>query len=100
MTGGARWVPTVTEGPGLIRYLVISNIGEEIQRLDHRLDVEQSAPIPRVRVRRVTSLWECQNLALGSTRTLRSRQNSDHRIPRNDRYFAGQNPLILTEIER
>ncbi|OWZ03988.1 hypothetical protein PHMEG_00024187 [Phytophthora megakarya] len=38
MTGGARWVPTVTEGPGLIRYLVISNIGEEIQRLDHRLD--------------------------------------------------------------
>ncbi|OWZ19139.1 hypothetical protein PHMEG_0006660 [Phytophthora megakarya] len=34
-----RWVPTVTEGPGRIRYLVISNIGDRILRLDHRLDV-------------------------------------------------------------
>ncbi|OWZ01850.1 hypothetical protein PHMEG_00026691 [Phytophthora megakarya] len=39
VTRGERWVPTVTEGPGRIRYLVISNIGEEILRLDQRLDV-------------------------------------------------------------
>ncbi|OWY95301.1 reverse transcriptase, partial [Phytophthora megakarya] len=39
VTRGERWVPTVTEGPGRIRYLVISNIGEEILRMDHRLDV-------------------------------------------------------------
>ncbi|OWY99122.1 LOW QUALITY PROTEIN: hypothetical protein PHMEG_00029938 [Phytophthora megakarya] len=39
VTRGERWVPTVTEGPGRIRYLVISNIGDRILRLDHRLDV-------------------------------------------------------------
>ncbi|OWY97639.1 LOW QUALITY PROTEIN: hypothetical protein PHMEG_00031784, partial [Phytophthora megakarya] len=39
VTRGERWVPTVTEGPGQIRYLVISNIGDRILRLDHRLDV-------------------------------------------------------------
>ncbi|OWY90496.1 LOW QUALITY PROTEIN: hypothetical protein PHMEG_00041355, partial [Phytophthora megakarya] len=39
VTRGERWVPTVTEDPGQIHYLVISNIGEEILRLDHRLDV-------------------------------------------------------------
>ncbi|OWZ08364.1 LOW QUALITY PROTEIN: hypothetical protein PHMEG_00019103 [Phytophthora megakarya] len=65
MTRGKRWVPTVTEGPGRIRYL---NIGEEILQLDHR----QSASIPRVRVRRVTFYWEWQNLALESTVHTRS----------------------------
>ncbi|OWZ06245.1 reverse transcriptase [Phytophthora megakarya] len=40
VTRGERWIPTVTEGSGRIRYLVISNIGEEILRLDHRLDVD------------------------------------------------------------
>ncbi|OWZ06490.1 reverse transcriptase, partial [Phytophthora megakarya] len=39
VTRGERWVPTVSEGLGRIRYLVISNVGEEILRLDHRLDV-------------------------------------------------------------
>ncbi|OWY95901.1 LOW QUALITY PROTEIN: hypothetical protein PHMEG_00033971 [Phytophthora megakarya] len=39
VASGERWVPTVTEGPGRIRYLVISNIGEKILRLDHRLIV-------------------------------------------------------------
>ncbi|OWZ15327.1 reverse transcriptase [Phytophthora megakarya] len=43
VTRGVRWVPTVTEGPGRIHYLVISNIGEEILRLDHRLDVESQS---------------------------------------------------------
>ncbi|OWY91469.1 LOW QUALITY PROTEIN: hypothetical protein PHMEG_00039942 [Phytophthora megakarya] len=39
VASGERWVPTVTEGPGWIRYLVTSNIGEKILRLDHRLTV-------------------------------------------------------------
>ncbi|OWZ11938.1 LOW QUALITY PROTEIN: hypothetical protein PHMEG_00014971 [Phytophthora megakarya] len=39
VTRGERWVPTVAKGPRWIRYLVISNIGETILRLDHRLDV-------------------------------------------------------------
>ncbi|OWY92090.1 hypothetical protein PHMEG_00039049, partial [Phytophthora megakarya] len=39
VTRGERWIPTVTEGPGRTRYLVISNIGDGILRLDHRLDV-------------------------------------------------------------
>ncbi|OWZ13203.1 LOW QUALITY PROTEIN: hypothetical protein PHMEG_00013518 [Phytophthora megakarya] len=39
VTRGERWVPTVTEGPGRTRYLIILNIGETFLRLDHRLDV-------------------------------------------------------------
>ncbi|OWZ12351.1 hypothetical protein PHMEG_00014508 [Phytophthora megakarya] len=114
VTRGERWVPTLTEGPGRIRYLVISNIGVEILRLDHRLDVGMildQDKVPRspgfvsVGSRRYR---EWQILALESTvdslqnlwRTLRSWQYNDHRIPRHDRYFAGLKPLISTEIER
>ncbi|OWZ04611.1 LOW QUALITY PROTEIN: hypothetical protein PHMEG_00023458 [Phytophthora megakarya] len=98
VTRGERWVPTVTEGPGRICYLVISNIGEEILRLDHRLDiimildqdkVPRSPGIVSVGPRRYR---EWQNLALKSTnlwKTLQSRQYNDKRIPYHDRYFAG-----------
>ncbi|OWY93862.1 LOW QUALITY PROTEIN: hypothetical protein PHMEG_00036582 [Phytophthora megakarya] len=116
VTRGERWVPTVVEGTGRIRYLVISNIGEEILRLDHRLDVGMildQDKVPRspgfvsVGSRRYRQ-W--QNLALESSvdtrsetpelvEALRGRQYNDHHIPRHDRYFVGQNPLILTKIE-
>ncbi|OWZ11335.1 hypothetical protein PHMEG_00015656 [Phytophthora megakarya] len=83
VTRGERWVPTVTEGPGRIRYLVISNIGEEILRLDHRLDVgmilvgmildqdnvPRSSGFVSVGSRRYR---EWQNLALESTVDTRS----------------------------
>ncbi|OWZ20245.1 reverse transcriptase [Phytophthora megakarya] len=78
VTRGERWVPTVMEGPGQIRYLVISNIGEEILWLDHRLDVGMildQDKVPRspgfvsVGSRRYR---ECQNLALESTVDARS----------------------------
>ncbi|OWZ01621.1 LOW QUALITY PROTEIN: reverse transcriptase [Phytophthora megakarya] len=68
----------VTEGPGRIRYLVISNIREEILRLDHRLDVGMildQDKVPRspgfvsVGSRRYR---EWQNLALESTVDIRS----------------------------
>ncbi|OWY98622.1 hypothetical protein PHMEG_00030570 [Phytophthora megakarya] len=66
-------IRVVTEGPGRIRYLVISNIGEEILRLDHRLNVGMildQDKVPRspgfvsVGSRRYR---EWQNLALVST---------------------------------
>ncbi|OWZ15371.1 reverse transcriptase, partial [Phytophthora megakarya] len=61
VTRGDRWRPTVTEGPGRIRYQVISNIGGEILRLDHRF---VSVGSRRYR--------EWQNLALESTVYTRS----------------------------
>ncbi|OWY96896.1 LOW QUALITY PROTEIN: hypothetical protein PHMEG_00032718 [Phytophthora megakarya] len=73
VTRGERWIPTVTEGPGRTRYLVISNIGDRILRLDHRLDIGMildQDKVPRspgfvsVGSRRYR---EWQNLALEST---------------------------------
>ncbi|OWZ01402.1 hypothetical protein PHMEG_00027216 [Phytophthora megakarya] len=73
VTRGERWVPTVTEGPGRIRYRVLSNIAEEILRLDHRLNggmILDQDKVPRfpefvsVGSRRYR---EWQNLALEST---------------------------------
>ncbi|OWZ03462.1 hypothetical protein PHMEG_00024808 [Phytophthora megakarya] len=73
VTRGERWIPTVTEGPCRIRYLVISNIGDRILRLNHRLDVGMildQDKVPRspgfvfVGSRRYR---EWQNLALEST---------------------------------
>ncbi|OWY90298.1 hypothetical protein PHMEG_00041638, partial [Phytophthora megakarya] len=73
-----RTIPTVTEGPGRTRYLVISNIGDGILRLDHRLDVGMildQDKVPRspgfvsVGSRRYR---EWQNLALESTVDTRS----------------------------
>ncbi|OWY92873.1 hypothetical protein PHMEG_00037938 [Phytophthora megakarya] len=67
-----------TEGPGRIRYLVISNIGEELLRLNHRVDVDMildQDKVPRspgfvsVGSRRYR---EWQNLALESTVDTRS----------------------------
>ncbi|OWZ07963.1 hypothetical protein PHMEG_00019571, partial [Phytophthora megakarya] len=78
VTRGERWVPTVTEGPGRIRYLVISNIGEEILRLDHRLDVGMILDQDKVpRSPGFVSIGsrcyrEWQNLALESTVDARS----------------------------
>ncbi|OWZ07923.1 hypothetical protein PHMEG_00019612 [Phytophthora megakarya] len=75
---GERWVATVAEGPGRIRYLVISNIGEKIIRLDQRLDVGMilnqdkvllSPGFASVASRRY---WEWQNIALESTIDTRS----------------------------
>ncbi|OWZ03981.1 hypothetical protein PHMEG_00024197 [Phytophthora megakarya] len=116
VTRGERWVPTVTEGPSRIRYLVILNIREETLRLDHHLDVgmildqdkvPRSPGIVSVGSRRYR---EWQNLALESTiRASRSYGVTENRaepavqrprIPRHDRYFAGQKPLISTEIDR
>ncbi|OWY99265.1 Eukaryotic/viral aspartic protease, partial [Phytophthora megakarya] len=78
VTRGERWVPTVTEGPGRIRYLVISNVGEKILRLVHRLDVGMildQDKVPRSPgFVSVGSRWyrEWQNLALVSTVDTRS----------------------------
>ncbi|OWZ14644.1 LOW QUALITY PROTEIN: reverse transcriptase [Phytophthora megakarya] len=72
VTRGERWVPTVTEGPGRIRYLVISNIGEEILRLVHRLDIGQSARSPGFVSVGSRRYREWQNLALESTVDTRS----------------------------
>ncbi|OWZ12633.1 LOW QUALITY PROTEIN: reverse transcriptase [Phytophthora megakarya] len=109
---GERWVPTVTEGPGRIRYLVISNIGEEILRLDHRLDVgmildQDKVPDPQdsspsghdatgnCRIWHWNRRWILDQSLQNLWRILRSRQYNDHRIPRNDRYFVGQKRLIF-----
>ncbi|OWZ11301.1 hypothetical protein PHMEG_00015696 [Phytophthora megakarya] len=84
---GERWVPTMTEGPGRIRYLVISNIGEEILRLDHRLDVGMildQDKVPRspgfvsAGSRRYR---EWQNLAFESTVDVRSDPPGTYRGP-------------------
>ncbi|OWY93323.1 hypothetical protein PHMEG_00037333 [Phytophthora megakarya] len=72
VTKGERWVPTVGEGPGRIRYQVISNIGDRILRLDHRLDVDMI--LNQDKVRRSPGFMsvgsrryrEWQNLALES----------------------------------
>ncbi|OWY98184.1 hypothetical protein PHMEG_00031110 [Phytophthora megakarya] len=75
-----------------IRYLVISNIGDRILRLGHRLDVgmiPDQDKVPRspgfvsVGPRRYR---EWQNLALEST-------YHDHRIPHHVRYFAARDPM-------
>ncbi|OWZ10929.1 hypothetical protein PHMEG_00016124 [Phytophthora megakarya] len=85
-----RWVPTVSEGPGRIRYLVISNIEEKILRLNQRLDVGMildQDKVPRspgfvsVGSRRYR---EWQNRALESTKprkVLKSQQYIDQRTP-------------------
>ncbi|OWZ22677.1 hypothetical protein PHMEG_0002591 [Phytophthora megakarya] len=66
--GGQRRM-MVTEGPGRFRYLVISNIGDEILRLDHRLEVG-------IRTKYPDSQGSCPsclvNLALESTVNTRS----------------------------
>ncbi|OWY97783.1 hypothetical protein PHMEG_00031603 [Phytophthora megakarya] len=78
VTRGERWIPTVTEGPGRTRYLVISKIGDRILPLDHCLDVGMildQDKVPRspgfvsVGSRRYR---EWQNLALESTVDTRS----------------------------
>ncbi|OWZ06333.1 hypothetical protein PHMEG_00021425 [Phytophthora megakarya] len=100
VTRGERWVPTVTEGPGRIRYLEISNIGEEILRLDHCLDVGvilDQDKVPRSPGFMSVGFYryrEWQNLALESTNP----QYNDQRIPHHDQYYAGQKPLASTEI--
>ncbi|OWY98545.1 hypothetical protein PHMEG_00030667 [Phytophthora megakarya] len=118
VTRGERWIPTVTEGLGRIRYLVISNIGDRILRLNHRLDVGMilgQDKVPRspgfvsVGSRRYR---EWQNLALESTVDTRTDSpepiedlaepavpSHDHRIPRHDRYSTGRNPMRSTEID-
>ncbi|OWZ01267.1 hypothetical protein PHMEG_00027383 [Phytophthora megakarya] len=102
VTRGERWVPTVTEG------------SEEILRLDHRLDVGMILDQDKVpRSPRFMSVGsrryrEWQNLALESKVDSRSDPPEPIEdpaepavpIPRHDRYFAGQKPLISTEIER
>ncbi|OWZ02012.1 hypothetical protein PHMEG_00026508 [Phytophthora megakarya] len=87
VTRGERWVSTVTEGPGRIRYLVISNIGDRILRLDHRLDVGMildQDKVPRspgfvsVGSRRYR---EWQNPALESTVNTRSEPKESMEYP-------------------
>ncbi|OWZ01917.1 LOW QUALITY PROTEIN: hypothetical protein PHMEG_00026617, partial [Phytophthora megakarya] len=73
VTRRERWIPTFTEDPGRIRYLVISNIGDRFLRLNHRLHVGMildQDKVPRspgfvsIGPRRYR---EWQNLALEST---------------------------------
>ncbi|OWZ17067.1 Eukaryotic/viral aspartic protease [Phytophthora megakarya] len=114
---GERWIPTVTEGPGRIRYRVISNTGEEILRLDHRLNVgmildQDKYPDPQGscpsglaatengRIWHWNRRWILDQSLQNLRMTLQSRKYNDQRIPHHDRYFAGQKPLTSTEIEQ
>ncbi|OWZ01359.1 hypothetical protein PHMEG_00027270 [Phytophthora megakarya] len=117
MRSRKRWVPTVTEGHGRIRYLVISNIGEEILRQDYRLDVgmiPDQDKVPRspglvsVGSRRYR---EWQNMALESTVDTRSEPSETTSCPKDPvvqrptyrtsrSILAGPKPLTSTEVAR
>ncbi|OWZ01529.1 reverse transcriptase, partial [Phytophthora megakarya] len=75
-----RWVRTVTEGPGRIRYLVTSNVGEEILRLDHRLDIES-----RSRAR----IADANQIEAEFLDPERGRPSTPTTSPDGDRYLSG-----------